>query len=69
MAIETTVDLRTLASQYMALIEDIEDNISAGHISTADIAAVRIILFRLDDMVIGALTDAVAEKMDRERAM
>lgn len=59
-------DLRVLASQYMTLLEDINDNISAGTISIADIATVRTVLDSLDDMVIDALTTAVAERMDRE---
>ncbi len=69
MAIEATIDLRTLASQYTALLEDIDYNISVGYISIADIAAVRTVLGNLDDMVIDALTTAVAEKMDKEEAM
>lgn len=69
MAIEATIDLRTLASQYMTLLEDIDYNISVGYISIADIAAVRTVLGNLDDMVIDALTTAVAEKMDKEEAM
>lgn len=59
-------DLRVLASQYMTLFEDINDNITAGHISIADIATVRTVLDSLNDMVIDNLTTAVAERMDRE---
>lgn len=62
-------DLRVLASQYMTLFEDLDDNISAGCISIADIATVRTVLDSLSDMVIDNLTTAVAERMDRERAM
>lgn len=62
-------DLRVLASQYMTLLEDINDNIAAGHISIADIATVRAVLDSLTDMVIDNLMTAVAERMDRERAM
>ena len=58
-------DLRVLASQYMTLLEDINDNIAAGHISIADIATVRAVLDSLTDMVIDNLTTAVAEIMDR----
>lgn len=58
-------DLRVLASQYMTLLEDLDDNISAGHISIADIATVRTVLDSLSDMVIDNLTTAVAEIMDR----
>lgn len=59
-------DLRVLASQYMTLFEDLDDNIAAGHISIADIATVRTVLDSLSDMVIDNLTTAVAERMDRE---
>lgn len=58
-------DLRVLASQYMTLFEDINDNIAAGRISIADIATVRTVLDSLSDMVIDNLTTAVAEIMDR----
>lgn len=58
-------DLRVLTSQYMTLFEDLDDNISAGHISIADIATVRTVLDSLSDMVIDNLTTAVAEIMDK----
>lgn len=59
-------DLRVLASQYMALIEDIEDNVDAGRLTLADVGTVRLVLDKLDALVIGALTTAVAEKMDKK---
>lgn len=62
-------DLMVLASQYMTLFEDIDDNITAGCISIADISTVRTVLDSLTDMVIDNLMTAVAERMDRERAM
>lgn len=65
MAIEATIDLRTLASQYMALFEDLEDNVSAGRLTIADVGTVRLVLNKLDDLVIDVLTTAVAERMDR----
>lgn len=68
-AIEATIDLRTLASQYMALLEDLEDNVAAGRLTIADVGKVRLVLGKLDDLVIDVLTTAVAERMDRERAM
>lgn len=69
MAIEATIDLRTMASQYMALFEDLEDNVAAGRLTIADVGTVRLVLDKLDDLVIDNLTAAVAERMDRERAM
>lgn len=69
MAIEATIDLRTLASQYMTLLEDLDENIAAGQLTLADIGMVRLVLDKLDALVIEALTTAVAERMDRERAM
>lgn len=62
-------DLRVLASQYMTLLEDIDDNVAAGRASIADIATVRTVLDSLTDMVIDNLTAAVAENMDRERVV
>lgn len=67
MAIEATIDLRTLASQYMALFEDLEDNIDAGRLTIADVGTVRLVLDRLDALVAEVLITAVAERMDRER--
>lgn len=63
------VDLQTLSSQYTALLEDLDENIAAGRVSIADIGTVRAVLDKLDAMVVDVLTTAVADKMDKERAI
>lgn len=63
------IDLQTLSSQYTALLEDLDENIAAGRVSIADIGTVRAVLDKLDAMVVDVLTAAVADKMDKERAI
>ena len=66
MAIKASVDLQTLSSQYVALLEDLDENIAAGRVSIADSGTVRAALDKLDAMVIDVLTTAVADKMDKK---
>ena len=66
MAIKASVDLQTLSSQYVALLEDLDENIAAGRVSIADIGTVRAVLDKLDAMVVDVLTAAVAESVDRK---